>query len=384
MLGGLAYVGIAQAGRAVEAQAAAGDEFQRSVLEAAGYAGRARTNVLIGAAVTLVSFFVAVVPLTLAGVFAGSKLMRFGLAGAAYLRASGVAGAAGIVLGGLFLLGGLGVLPKDAVVPLLFYGAAVVAAFFALKFVFELTAVEAGVTLPIAGVLGLVGAFVGASVTNSVAESRKASLKQHVAAVAADLKANPPGKKAAVASKGPTPEENAAKAEAARVATLVADAEAIAPAASRDDLSREMAAADLAALREKVDAEPDAPALDPARAALADAEARVAALPSGEPDPAVFEPIPTDGLADLTTPDVRAAGLDDPVLVAGGAAAFRPPTSLRLDLAPLAAAVDPDAAADSGAIRRPTSRGGAGGRAWPACRSRSAARRARTRSRCGR
>jgi hypothetical protein len=122
----------------------------------------------------IVLLFAIIGPMVLLGVFVASKILKFPLGGAAYLKACGVATVPAL----LIALGKL--LPPNFVLILIIMVAIVPVAYFVLKIVFELSFPEGALSFVLAGVTGLIGFFISAFIIGALA----------VGGVAANLVAN--------------------------------------------------------------------------------------------------------------------------------------------------------------------------------------------------
>lgn len=124
----------------------------------------ARTIFIAGIASFAVSHFLVVAPLILLAVFIASKIMRFELPGAAYLRAAGVGALPLVALLGIKYLA-----PSDMTIRLVLIVAILPLAFYVLLYVFELLLTEALVAYGFTLVFFVIGVFVSLVLSGVVA-----------------------------------------------------------------------------------------------------------------------------------------------------------------------------------------------------------------------
>ena len=233
----------------------------------------------------IVLMFAVVGPLVLLGVFAASKIMKFPLSGAAYLKACGVATVPGLVITAGKLL------PPNFVLILVVMVAIIPLTYFVLKSVFELTFPEGALSFVLSGITGVIGfaiagAIIGALGVGGVVSNQMAKAQggPQTGGVAALPGVTPPSPIPSTPRTTPnasnsTPSKSAAETFRETLAARVAQS----PNSSREQQQQELAA--LKARAEALGATKSADVLN----MLQDLEARAAAAPSEKPEATLFQ-----------------------------------------------------------------------------------------------
>jgi len=230
--------------------------------------------------VYIVLFFAIAGPMVLLGVFLASKIMRFPLSGAAYLKACGVATVPMLMVMSLL------VLPANRVLILLMVVGIVPAVFFVLKTTYELSFGEGAVTFIISAITGLIGLAIAGGVAKAVMQSGAES--QRVASLdGTNLidKGNPvTGRKIESGGTNTVPVKSSVDVFREKLAARVAQT----PDTSREQQERELKS--LKAHAEQIGGTNSAEVLN----LLQQLEARAAAAPSEKPEATLFqEPVAT-------------------------------------------------------------------------------------------
>jgi hypothetical protein len=284
------------------------------------------------------TFFAVVAPLFWLAVFIASKIMRFELPGASYLRAAGVAAVPEVALLAIKFF-----TPENVPLRIVLVVAILPLAFYALMYVFDLRLPEALVAYGFGALFFVVGYLVSAVVVGAVLVSGAITSKDQVRqAIANEEQKKWEEKNAArggtfnssnFASSGTTnsgppsapvdPKEAAANRLKQRL-----DALERWPAehASRERMMGDLKPiqAEMASSRATLSARPEWPEIE---RLAGDLDKKFAALPSEQPDPAVFQPIP-----DRTTWRAAAGSMAGGDEVSVGRFRFRPPADAKLDL----------------------------------------------------
>jgi HEAT repeat protein len=245
------------------------------------------TTVIVG----MVLFFAVIGPMVFLGVFVASKLMKFPLGTAAYLKACGVAALPGLMLTLTQLL------PRNPALIFLVVLAILPVTYYVLKTVFEVTWAEGAVAFLVSTLTGVVGLFItafilaavvaGAIVADQPGKGPQASiptLPDLTKGITPNVTPHPSNAVATPGSTGSTPGVTKKPIDALKetLSTRLAQK----PQTSREAQQQE--AASLRAQAEQLGAKSDVLNL------LADLESRVAAAPSERPEPTLFQdPGPT-------------------------------------------------------------------------------------------
>lgn len=239
----------------------------------------------------IVAFFAITGPMVLLGVFIASKIMKFPLGGAAYLRACGAAALPGLMLALANLL------PRNVALVLLIIAAIIPLTFYALKTTFALSFVEGFVTFllsVVTGVGGLVlaGVIVAAMqwsgiVSNPVVDALgETQATGGIAALPGITMQSLSRGTAAKAPKHPgrvkSPLDDFVSALVARLAQN--------PGTSREQQQRELVL--LKSQAEQVGGTSNADVMN----MLQDLEQRAAAAPSEKPEPVLFQELADDNV----------------------------------------------------------------------------------------
>ncbi|HEV2296485.1 MAG TPA: hypothetical protein VGR35_21755 [Tepidisphaeraceae bacterium] len=261
-----------------------------------------------GLVVGIIMLFAVTGPMVLLGVFIASKIMKFPMNGAAYLKACGVAALPALMI----MLAN--VLPQNLALRLLVVVAIIPVVFFVIKNTFQLSFGEGAVTFVASAITGLIGLVIsgvivatvmaGGIVSNKVAS--QVGGKQATGGFAAlprvttpslPTSSAPPSPPAPPATPVPpmkSPADSFRETLAARVTHSAS--------ASREQQQRELVS--LKAQAEQTGATSHADVMN----MLQDLEQRAAAAPSEQPEPALFEE-PVAAVAWQPT-DVQLALLD--------------------------------------------------------------------------
>jgi hypothetical protein len=242
------------------------------------------TTVIVG----MVLFFAVIGPMVFLGVFVASKLMKFPLGTAAYLKACGVAALPGLMLTLTQLL------PRNPALIFLVVLAILPVTYYVLKTVFEVTWAEGAVAFLVSALTGVVGLFIttfilaavvaGAIVADHQGKGPQAAISS-LPDVAKSITPNiTPLPSNTVATPGSTPGVTKKPIDVLKetLSTRLAQK----PQTSREVQQQE--AESLRAQAEQLGAKADVLNL------LAELESRAAAAPSEKPEPSLFQdPVPT-------------------------------------------------------------------------------------------
>jgi hypothetical protein len=272
--------------------------------------------------VAMVLFFAVIGPLVFLGVFVASKLMKFPLGTAAYLKACGVAALPGLMLTLAKLL------PRNPALIILVVIAILPVTYFVLKSVFEVTWAEGAVAFLVSALTGVVGLFVSALILAAVAVGGIVADQQGQQAQAGNTIPSLPDITKGITPNvvSPIPSNQSATPGSSKSSTDSLKATLAARLTQKPDTSREAQQREVASLRaqaEQLGAKSEVLNL------LQELEARAAAAPSEKPEPAIFqEPVatntwkPSDAMAGALLPDeLSYRGFN-----------FRPPKGFRVDL----------------------------------------------------
>ncbi|QOV90846.1 MJ0042-type zinc finger domain-containing protein [Humisphaera borealis] len=290
-----------------------------------------------------VSHFVIVAPLVLLAVFIASKIMKFELPGAGYMRAAGV-GALPLVV----LLGSDILLPANMALRLILLVSILALAFYALKNIFELMIGEALVAYGFTCVFFVVGIVVSitmsgivaaAGIVQSTADAQRAinaEQEQKRDQELADLRGSrPPGYRPSGtpssgggATEPPPPPVDPMET---RAQSLQRRLEAF-DARNLDNAGRESVERDFATLRAEVAsatgplrARPEWGSIDQLHKSILQ---KINALPTEQPDPQIFKPVVAD--TEFAPPANGVAALGEEVSF--GKYFIRPAADARMDL----------------------------------------------------
>jgi HEAT repeat protein len=257
------------------------------------------TSIILG----IVMLFAVSGPMVLLGVFIASKVMKFPLSGAAYLKACGVAALPWL------MLTLANVLPQNIALRLLVVLAIIPAVFFVIKTTYELTFGEGAVTFVMSGITGVIGLVISIAIVGAVAAVGVISEKQTVAGggnPAIDVIPKLPGVTTPVA---PSPRSTQTNPGPAKSPVESLKESLVNQLATPSAQSREAQERSLASLRTQAT---HAGATGDAEVAklLKELEGRAAAAPSEKPDPAIYQELiattawtPTEAQAALLSPD---------------------------------------------------------------------------------
>ena len=280
------------------------------------------TTVIVG----MVLFFAIIGPMVFLGVFVASKLMKFPLGTASYLKACGVAALPGLMLTLTQFL------PRNPALVFLVVLAILPVTYYVLKTVFEISWAEGAVAFLVSALTGVVGLFItalilaavvaGAVVADQQGKGPQASLPtlpELTKGITPNVKPGPSSAVATPGTTGSTPGSTKKPGDSLKE-TLTAKL------AQKPETSREVQQQEVAALRAQAE---QAGAKSDVLNLLQELEARAVAAPSEKPEPTIFqEPVATIAWKPA---DAQAGALQaDEVSFKGFN--FRPPKEFRADL----------------------------------------------------